>query len=90
MFPKEWQTSLCPKCQGDNLVLTCRMPAFGTGPNGRPRMGDSGFTEIKACGYCHAASDGLPYYSPEEIAYNRDLALRIRNKPFVSPGRLSR
>lgn len=42
----------CPACLSSDVDLTCRYPAFGTGPGGRGRLGDPGAREINECRAC--------------------------------------
>ena len=50
-------TLACPVCWATNVIMSCRYPVRGSGPNGRGRLGDYGTVETNQCGNCgHFAS----------------------------------
>jgi hypothetical protein len=51
-FPGEL-TLACPTCgTSEGVVLTCENHGRGTGPGGRPRMGDPGWVDVTTCTAC--------------------------------------
>lgn len=51
-FPGE-RSLTCPRCFRQESTLTTHPPAVGTGPGGRPRMGDPGSRDVVICGHCN-------------------------------------
>jgi hypothetical protein len=62
-------TLACPVCWATNVIMSCRYPARGSGPNGRGRLGDDGTVQTNQCGNCgHFAQFNLTPMPPASPA----------------------